>query len=346
VTRTVFDESKFCGWLDRAAPELGAGALVSSPLAGGSSSAVLKVTRGGCHAVLRLPVWPPRADSLKAMQREARILRALGNTKVPHPRLIGHCPTDVEIGVPFLLMQFIDGWLGSTAPPPPYDIDFPARRQLAYAMVDAVRALNEVDFRAIGLETLGKPEGFLGRQVDRWLGQLESYKVTENHPGREIPGLDYVADWLRRNTPRASGVALIHGDISFANILFHHGTPARVAAVIDWEIATLGDPLLDLGRALFPMPGRRVGNGKNRMADYSGYPTREELAAYYTESTGRPTDNIDYYIVLAMFKLACIVEFNYARWVTGRDSSELARDISAYVPEVIADARMIAQHAS
>jgi aminoglycoside phosphotransferase (APT) family kinase protein len=345
VTTGLFDESALCGWLDRIVPELGSGSLAVTRLAGGSSSTVLKVTRGGRDAVLRLPARPPRADSLKAMEREARILKSLGGTTVPHPRLIAYCPTDVEIGVPCLLMAFVDGWLGANAPPTPYDTDGCARRQLAYAMVDAVSSLSAVDFRAIGLTGLGKPEGFLGRQVDRWLGQIESYKVTEGHPGREIPGMDYVAEWLRRNTPPASGAGLIHGDISFANILFCHGSPARVAAIIDWEIATLGDPLLDLGRALFPMPGRHLGTGKNRMADYSGYPTREELAAYYTESTGRPTDNIDYYIVLAMFKLACIVEFNYARWATGRDRSELARQISAYVLDVIADARLIAQHA-
>jgi aminoglycoside phosphotransferase (APT) family kinase protein len=340
------DEARLRSWLDRFLPELGNGPIKLTPLTGGSSSSVQKLTRDGCHAVIRVPAWPPRADSLKAMEREARVLKALGSTDVPHPTLLAYCGSDAEIGAPFMVMKFVDGWLGADAPPPPYDSDPEARRQLAFAMVDAVARLNQVDYRAAGLEDLGKPEGFLERQVDRWLGQRESYKRTENHPGREIPALDYVSDWLRAHTPPMSGVGLIHGDISFANILFGHGPPARVAAIIDWEITTLGDPLLDLGRALFPMPGREVGSGRNRMADYSGYPTREELAAYYTRSTGRCTENIDYYIVLSMFKLACIIEFNYARAATGRDRSDLALKISDYVLDIILDAKAIAQAAS
>jgi aminoglycoside phosphotransferase (APT) family kinase protein len=337
------DQTRLLRLIDARFPTLGDGPLVLTALAGGSSSSVYRVTRGGKEAVLRLPAWPPRADSLKAMGREARVLGALAGSDVPHPRLLTYGAEETEIGVPFMLMEFVEGWLGAHSAPAAFSDDAGAQKELAFAMVDSVIALNRLDYLAAGLADFGKPDRFLERQVDRWLAQRESYKVTENHPGRAIPGLDYVADWLRANTPAMAGVGLIHGDISLANILFDMKRPARVAAIIDWEIATLGDPLLDLGRALFPMPGRRVGSGVNRMADYSGYPTREDLAEYYTASTGLSTDNINYYIVLSMFKLACIIEFNYARWITGRDRNELAGRISEYILDIIRDAKLIAQ---
>lgn len=334
-------------WLDANVPQSGEGAPTLERLSGGTSSSVYKLQRsGGVPVVLRLPVFPPRADSLKAMARETRVLQALKGSAVPHPELLGYCGEADVIGAPFMLMAFVDGWMGST-PPGPFDRPGAERRGMAFAMIDAVAELAKLDYRAVGLADFGKPEGFLERQVDRWLAHMESLKVTENHPGRDIPGLDEVVTWLRANTPKSSRVGLIHSDIGFSNLMFARDeVPARVAAIVDWEIATLGDPLLDLGRAIFALPGQKVGTGKSRVADNSDLPTREELAAYYATRTGFSVEHLDYYLVLSMFKLGAIIEFNYARLVNGRDSSGQAQLVSDYVLDLFIEARDITRAAS
>jgi aminoglycoside phosphotransferase (APT) family kinase protein len=338
------DSARLAQWLDAVAPQLGTAAPEMNRLAGGSSGAVFRISRGDGAAVLRMPVWPPRADSAQGMAREAKVLGALGSTPAPHPRLLAYDADAAAVGLPVLLMEFVDGWLGSAPPPPPFAS--PAgRHALAFALIDAVAQVGLVDYEQVGLGDLGRPEGFLDRQVGRWLGQLEGYKTAYRHPGRDIPDLQYVADWLRANQPATQKLALIHSDIGFPNVMFANQPPPRVAAIIDWEIATLGDPLLDLGRAIYTFPGRKAGSGKGRMHDLSDMPTREDLAGRYAEVTGLDVAPLDYYCVLSAFKLACIIEFNYFRVATGQDSSEMAQSISSYVPEIIADAAAIARSA-
>jgi len=338
------DTGRFKSWLTDHAPGLAQGELALKRLSGGISSAVYLVARGAGRAVLRMPTWPPREDSLKAIGRESRILKALGPTDVPHPRLIAYRADEADVGVPFQLMEFIDGWLGSEPPPPEFATKA-AKRELAFALIEAVARVGMVDYRAVGLEDLGKPDGFLDRQVDRWLGHLEGYRRTYNHPGRDLPGLTYVADWLRANQPPTQKPALIHSDASFPNVMFNRTPPARVAAIIDWEIATLGDPLLDLGRAVYALPGRRVGSGITAMQDYSAMPTREDLAERYGEISGLDVSHLDYYCVLAAFKLACIIEFNYFRMVTGLEMTPLAAKTIDYIPQIVAQAEAIARAA-
>lgn len=345
LTHVALDTERLTAWLDDQLPWLGAGPLGLTRLSGGSSSIVYRLDRGGPSAVLRVPADPPRADSLSAMAREARVLRALAGTKVPHPRLLADAADSAAIGKPFMLMEFVDGWLGSAPAPAPFDCPGKQRDDLAFAMVEAVARLAEVDYAERGLSDLGKPAGFLERQVDRWLSHIESYKKTENHPGRDIPGLHYVAQWLRANMPVMQRVSIIHSDVGFPNVMFAHGAPARVAAIIDWEIATLGDPLLDLGRAVFAFPGRKVGHGVNPFTDLSTYPTREALAERYAEVSGLSVAHLDYYVVLAMFKLAAILEFNYARMVNSKVSSGLEAKISDYVLQLIREAEVVARAA-
>ena len=197
-----------------------------------------------------------------------------------------------------------DGW------PAPFDTDLDARSGLALELVDAIAALARVDWRAVGLEGFGKPDGFLERQVDRWLAHLASFEF------RELPGLDVAADWLRVHTPKSNTVGIIHGDYQFANVMFRHGAPARLAAIVDWEMATVGDPLLDLAWILMGWPdpgeGDRVG-----YVDYGGMPARGALTERYAKHTGLPVHEIDYYVVLARFKMACVLEGGYARYVEG-----------------------------
>jgi aminoglycoside phosphotransferase (APT) family kinase protein len=211
-------------------------------------------------------------------------------------------------------MEFVDGWspmsTGRTWPAS-FDTDLQARQGLAYELVEAIAKLSRVDWRARGLEGFGKPEGFHERQVDRWLAHLATFKF------RELPGLDDAAAWLRRHKPRAYRPGILHGDYQFANVMYRHGAPARLAAIVDWEMATIGDPLLDLGWVLMGWPNPDEDRTSAGYVDYTGMPSREDLMQRYATVSGLPVDEMDYYVILARFKIGIVLEGGYARYVAG-----------------------------
>lgn len=322
----LVNASGFEAWADKNVPRLGSGPLVAKFLTGGSTNAVFSVTRGGDTGVLRRPPRAPRPDSEKILAREARVLGALNGSGVPAPELYGWCPDEGPIGVAFYVMSFVDGWTptGDSDFPPPFDERGPDRRQLAFELVRGIADLARVDYKAVGLEDFGKPGNFLARQVDRWKGQLAMYREAESYAGRELPGLNYVTDWLTANTPESPRVSIIHGDYGFPNTLFDRSAPSRLKAMIDWELSTIGDPLLDLGWTAYGFNPRDK-NGvppPPNLFDASYYPSREELIDYYADRTGLPMDNIVYYMVLAQFKLATLLERKYAESLIGKASKE------------------------
>jgi aminoglycoside phosphotransferase (APT) family kinase protein len=335
-------------YLDIHAPQLGSGPLQATLLQGGISNAVFRITRGADAVVLRRPPKVPRPDSERVIQREATVLKALNGSDVPRPAFIAYCEEKAVIGAPFYLMQFIDGWRwNSPQTPPPYtDKKSPAYFNLAYALLSGTEKLHLVDYKAVGLEGFAKPENFLERQVDRWLAQLESYKANDGYAGRMIAGLDYVADYLRANRPQTAHVGIIHGDYSFANSLYHHGEPPRLAAMIDWELCTLGDTMLDLGSVLYGF--RSMGDRSPAVGFYGpeDFPFREDLAAHYAEATGRSVAQLDYYVVLAIFKLAAIMEGHVARSLAGKSDPGAAKGHAEFVDRISAKAYEIAQAAA
>jgi aminoglycoside phosphotransferase (APT) family kinase protein len=287
---------------------------------------VFSVTRGADVGVLRRPPRVPRPDSEKILAREARVLSALNGSGVPAPEMYSWCPDHGPIGVAFYVMSFVDGWTpsGEGDFPPPFNGHGDARRSMAIELVRGIADLAMVDYKAVGLEDFGKPGNFLARQVDRWKGQLAMYREAESYAGRDLPGLDYVADWLTANTPESPRIGIIHGDYGFPNTLFDRTAPARMAAMVDWELSTIGDPLLDLGWTVYgfnPKDKEGVQPPPN-LFDASYYPPREELVDYYADRTGLPVDNIDYYMVLAQFKLATLLERKYAESLNGKASKE------------------------
>lgn len=342
---TIFDAGRFAAWADTNLPELGAGPVQSKVLAGGASNIVLQIWRDGAAMVLRRPPKTPRPDSTKIIAREAQVLAALKTTNVPHPAFQRYCEDTGVIGAPFYVMAMVDGFLGYPLEklPAPYDKPGEARRSLAFALVDGIARLANVDYQAVGLDGFGKPEGFLERQASRWMSQLASYKESEGYEQRDIPGLAYVADWLKANTPPMSKAGIIHGDYSLANAMFHHGAPARLAAMIDWELATVGDPLLDLGWVLYAYRGRDEKTPPSGYFDATDFPYREELADYYAEQTGRSLEHLTYYMVLAQFKLGVIMERQYARILNGRQTIEVAGDAGAFVTRLIGKAYAMAR---
>lgn len=337
---STFDRERFAAWADQNLPELGSGPVRHKVLAGGASNIVMQVARDGAAMVLRRPPKTPRPDSAKIIAREARVLAALKNTDVPHPLFHRYCDDASVIGAPFYVMAMVDGFLGYPleALPEPFKRPGKDRDGLAFALVDGIAKLANVDYLAVGLEGFGKPEGFLERQAARWMSQLASYKESEGYEQRDIPGLAYVADWLKANTPPMSKPGIIHGDYSLANAMFSHGAPAKLAAMIDWELATVGDPLLDLGWVLYAYRGRDERTPPSGYFDATHFPYREDLAEYYAQRTGRSLEHLTYYMVLSQFKLGVIMERQYARILNGRQTIDVAGDAGAFVVRLIGKA--------
>jgi aminoglycoside phosphotransferase (APT) family kinase protein len=209
-------------------------------------------------------------------------------------------------------MGFVDGWspMDQTGGwPAPFDADLDARAGLAYQLVEGIALLSKVDWRAKGLDDLGRPDGFHDRQVDRWTAFLDRIK------GRELPGFDVAAAWLRAHRPIDYIPGLMHGDYQFANVMYRDGAPARLAAIVDWEMGTVGDPKLDLGWVVQSWPEDTGASqaAESSYVDLTGMPSRAELSEHYARVSGRQVDDMDYYIILAKWKLAVVLEQGFQR---------------------------------
>jgi aminoglycoside phosphotransferase (APT) family kinase protein len=313
-TSGLVDEQRLEAWMDEQdLPGRGSG-LTARFISGGASNELFEIERGGTRMALRRPPRIVPAGRNETMLREYRLLAALADTDVPHARAVAVCEDPDVLGGCFYLMEYVEGWspLGGGGWPPPFDADLRERRGLAFELVDGIARLSRVDWRARGLDGFGHPDGFHERQVDRWTSHLEAVQF------RDIPGLEVAAEWLRHHRPRNYVSGIMHGDYQFANVMYAPGAPAKLAAIVDWEMATVGDPLLDLGWVvqgwLDPDDDRAGGS----YVDYRGMPTRSELLDYYSDHSGRPVDEIDYYVILARFKLAVVLEAGYARVVQNK----------------------------
>src|ERR1700761_9316394 len=290
-------------------------------LSGGTQNVIYKINRGEEGCVLRMP--PPDAppDRDKGILREWRIIEALDGTEVPHTAAVGVCPDASVLGRPFYLMGFVDGWspmeLTDRKWPEPFGTDLAARQGLAYQLAEGIALLSKVDWKAKGLQDLGRPDGFHERQVDRWTGFFERIK------GREIDGLDVATEWLRTHKPLDFIPGLMHGDYQFANVMYKKGAPAQLAAIVDWEMGTVGDPKLDLGWMVQSWPvDDEAADSEMSYVDMRGMPSRDEVVAHYAEVSGRQVDDLDYYLVLANWKLAIVLEQGFQR--AGDDEKLLA----------------------
>ena len=307
----LVDEARLARWMDEHKLPGAGEPLAARFVAGGASNEIFEIRRGEARMALRRPPRLVPKGRNETMRREARVLGALRGSDVPHARLLGVCDDPAVLGACFYLMDWVEGWTPLGPLPEPFLSDLESKKGLGDELVDAIANLSRVDWRAGGLEGFGKPEGFLERQVDRWLAHLAAFRF------RELPGLEEAAAWLRAHTPRSFRPGIIHGDYQFANVMFRHGAPAKMAAVVDWEMSTVGDPLLDLGWVLMGWPDPGEDRSQALYFDYSGMGSRAELMERYAERSGLALDAIDYYVVLARFKMACVLEGGYARYVQG-----------------------------
>jgi aminoglycoside phosphotransferase (APT) family kinase protein len=333
----LVDEHRVSTWLEQQAGV--AGPLRGRPLGGGNSNATFLLDGPGGSLVLRRPPQAALSGTAHSMAREYQVLRALDGTAVRAPSPVAYCDDAAVTGAPFLVMEHFEGVSITDRLPEAYETGPDTVRRLGEEMVDALAELHSVDWQAVGLDGFGKPERFLERQVPRWSKQFDSYR------GRELPRFDQVAGWLDHHRPPEGRPAIMHGDFHLDNCLFSPTEP-RLLAIIDWELATIGDPLLDLGLALAfwgPRPIHPCAMPAiQAVSRLPGAPAREDLARRYAHRSGRPVDELTYYMVLAFWKLAAIVEGAYAQFLDGRLATDYARQLAGDVPRLLEEAARLA----
>jgi len=326
------------------AHELGAGAIRAQPIGEGHSNVTYLIEREhGPALVLRRPPRPPLPPSAHDVLREARLLRALASTPARVPRVLAVCDDERVIGCPFYVMERVEGevivWQTPAA------LDTPAqRKRIGEQLIDALVEIHDCDWRAAGLEGFGKPVGYLDRQLRRFGGLWELNKT------REIPAVERIGAWLSEHRPDPSPptqATIVHGDYRLGNTMFASAPPARLVAVLDWEMATIGDPLADLGymcmfwtEAYDPEGGLREHLGKVTRAE--GFSTRAELIARYEERSGRSMREMRWYTTLALWKSVVFMEGNYKRAISGATDDPYLKQFGDGVLELARQAEEVA----
>ena len=319
--RDVVDLDRLSDWMD--AHRLERGAIVNPTLlTGGTQNILLRFTRGQRDFVLRRPPPHTVANGSETMRREARVLGALAGSDVPHPGLIAACPTEDVLGAAFYLMEPIDGFNATVGLPPSHD-NAAARRAMGFSLVDGALALGRVDYVAAGLSDMAKLDNYLGKQASRWRAWYEKYSVHEGWTRESLQGVDDVAAWLDANTPNTFTPGIIHGDYHMANVMFRYDRP-QLAAIVDWELSSIGDPLIDLGwiLATWRDPNEPEAPAKT-VEPWEGFPEAGELAAYYAAHTSRETSSLLWYKILGCYKLAILIEGTNARALAGKADREI-----------------------
>jgi aminoglycoside phosphotransferase (APT) family kinase protein len=263
--------------------------------------------------------------------REARLLLAVAEQPVRTPRVLATCDDDAVIGAPFYVMDLIEGDVITTDVPEPLDTP-DQRRRIADELVDALVEIHAVPWQDCGLEGYGKPTGYLERQLRRFAGLWEHNKT------REVEVLDRVTAWLGEHQPESPPATIVHGDYRLGNTMFAPGAPARLVAIFDWELATIGDPLADVGylTATYPEPGDDTMTLFNLAAvtTRQGFPSRAELVERYEAESGRSMSELGWYQTLALWKSAVFLEGSYKRYVAGTTDDPFFGRLDEGVPEI------------
>ena len=292
-------------------------------IAGGHSNLTFGVrSANGAHYVLRRPPLGHVLASAHDMGREFRIISGLQSSAVPVAPALGFCADRAVNGAPFYVMAFVDGHVIRDSTTALAVLSEDARRRASESIVDTMAAIHAVDLAAVGLDTLGKHEDYIARQLHRWYGQWNSQKT------RDLPAVDEAHALLTARIPQQGPATIVHGDYRLDNCMVD--TAGNVVAVLDWEICTLGDRLADLGLLLvyWTGPDDAMTSWTGASTTSPGFLNRADLADRYAAITGVELSQLDYYVAFAFWKLACILEGVYARYLGGalgqRDPAELA----------------------
>lgn len=338
-----FEEGRLAEYLRDKLP--GADAPLSvRQFGGGAANLTYLLDYGAHHYVLRRPPLGPLAPSSHDMSREYRVLSVLHQSFPYAPRAFLFCPDDEIIGAPFFVMERRQGVVVRRSLPTEYAQFTQSPRQISAALVDALVEFHAVDYQALGLETLGKPIGFLERQIEGWYGRWHKAK------SEDLPDMDAVYAWLKANIPAASTARLVHNDYKLDNVMLASDDPARLVAIFDWDMCTLGDPLADLGAlltywtepddppylqmtAMMPVGDRR-------------FMTRAELVQRYAEKSGRDVSRINFYHALGLYRLVVICAQIFIRYKRGQTQDQRFAAFEPMIPLLAQAARAITQKAN
>jgi len=311
--------------------------LAATPIGEGHSNVTFALSTG---VVVRRPPRPPLPPSAHDVLREARLLAALERTPVRVPKVIAVCEDASVIGAPFYVMERVSGEVITDTIPEP--LDNPAQRaRIADELIDALVELHSVDWRGVGLEGFGKPTGYLERQLRRFTGLWEINKT------RDVPEVEHVGSWLAENLPDSPPATIVHGDYRLGNTMFATSAPARLVAIFDWEMATIGDPLADVGYMMihWTQPGDALGKfNLHSVTTRTGFPTREQLVARYEQSSGRSVHALSWYTTLALWKAVVFMEGNYKRALAGATDDPYLKSFGEGVVELARRALRVSEN--
>jgi aminoglycoside phosphotransferase (APT) family kinase protein len=337
----VTEAARVASWVNRATGvRIDESAATLTRLPGGNSNETYLLRDGQRALVIRRPPRHRLDASAHSMGREHRVLRALASTGVPHAPLVGYCDDEAVLGAEFLVSEYVPGALAlfDEIPEAYHAYPRPVKR-IGHALVDALAELPAVDWLAAGLAGFGRPDGFLERQVPRWEAQYRRNQV------RDLPDFEAVTRWLHDTVPQEQPAALMHGDFHLDNCLFATDQP-DLLAVVDWEMSTVGDPLVDLGLCLAFWGPRRVSDPAmpriQAVSREPGAPSRDELAERYAHRTGRDLTYLRWYEVFALWKLAVVIEPAYGQYLRGELSTDYAIALRSDVPGLLREAAAVA----
>lgn len=310
-------------------------------LGGGNSNVTQLVTHRHGQVVLRRP--PDKAISASAangVRREYRVLQALaGRARVPTP--LGFCDDASVIGQPFAILEFVDGLAITTELPAGYPRDAATLNRIGEELVDGIAEVHRLDWRALDLQAPSEPGAFVAKQIERWL------KVRAENAARELPLIEEIGRWLLAELPSMSRLSVVHGDFHLDNTLFRPAAPS-LAAIIDWELSTVGDPLTDLALMLAFWGPREVDPPgfafvQQVTRGVPGLVSRDALADRWSRATGMDADRLDYYLVFALWRLAAIVEGAFVLYRRGLVADTYSRNLEHDVPALLLEAALRAK---
>jgi len=309
-------------------------ALHATLFEGGKSNLTYRIAGGSHDWVLRRPPLGHVLATAHDMAREYRVMSALAPTPVPVPAMVTLCEDPGVIGAPFYVMEYVEGSILRRTIDTD-KLDDRQRTALAHHLIDTLADLHEVDPAAVGLSDFGHPDGFLERQVRRWTQQLERSR------SRDVPGFDDLADRLAKQVPVSQRASIVHGDYRLDNVLV--GPDQQILAVLDWEMATLGDPLCDLGLLpvyAAPVPGV-AGIVSDGMGPHNGFPSIESLIRRYADRSGLDVSQLSWYTALGYYKLAVICEGIHFRFVNGQTVGPGFDQIGSIVEPLVSAGRRV-----